>query len=218
MSIALSVRTEYTRAERVSDALLHAFGLLLAAGAVPVLIVLAALLRRDYSAVAGTSIYGATLFVMVLASTLYNTNPDPRWHGVLQRIDHSAIYLKIAGTYTPFALITGHGLWLTAALWGAAFIGVALKAISPVRFRVTGLVLYLGMGWAGIFAGGDMLAVLEPGVAQLMMTGGLLYTMGVGFYLMDRLPFHYTIWHVFVLAATGMFYAALVVQVTSVAA
>lgn len=215
MPVAMSTRTVYSRAERLSDAVLHAVGLLMAAGAVPALIVLAALIQRDQAVIAGTAVYGATLFAMVLASTLYNTIPDPRWQGLLQRIDHSAIYLKIAGTYTPFALIAGHGLWLTAALWAAALVGVALKAASPVRFRLAGLALYIAMGWAGIIAGGDMLAALAPGVVPLMLTGGLLYTVGLGFYLLDRLPFHYTIWHVFVLAASGVVYAALVVQIAS---
>jgi hemolysin III len=137
------------------------------------------------------------------------------WSGVLKRLDHSAIYMKIAGTYTPFTLISGQGLALTAGLWGAACLGILLKVAAPHRFRWAGLALYLGMGWAGVVAGGALLAALPVPVVVLMILGGLLYTSGVVFYLWDRLPFHNTIWHVFVLAASVAFYAAVTTLVVA---
>jgi hemolysin III len=208
-------RTAYSRAEYLSDAVVHVVGLAMVAGAVPVLIVLTAMLRGDAPAVVGASVYGATLILMILCSALYNMITRPDWHWLLRRMDHAAIYLKIAGTYTPFALISGQGAGLVAAVWAAAGVGVALKAVSPARFRWVALALYLGMGWAGVVAGGDMMAALPGAAVVLMCVGGVIYTAGVVFYLWDRMPFHNTLWHVFVLCATAVFYAAVVVTVVA---
>lgn len=209
----LTERTDYSRAERLSDAIIHASGLMLVLVAVPVLIAVAAVLRGDFTAILGISVYGLALIAMILCSALYNMIPHPGWEGVLKRLDHSAIYVKIAGTYTPFTLLSGHGLWLLAGLWGAALAGVGLKVVAPDRFRWLALALYLGMGWAGLVAGGGLVATLSTPVLVLIITGGALYTTGVLFYLFERLPFHYTIWHLFVLAASFVFYAAVTVQV-----
>jgi hemolysin III len=205
-------RTDYTRAERITDAAVHVTGLALVLAAVPVLIVVTALVRGDAASVAGVSIYGAGLTLMIAASAAYNIAEAFPWGAarawLLRRLDHSAIFLKIAATYTPFALISGHGLVVTATVWLAAGVGIALKVISPERFRWASLALYLGMGWAGIIGGGALLTALPVPVIVLMATGGALYTLGVVFYVWDRLPYHYTIWHVFVLAASLTFYAA----------
>lgn len=208
-------RPAYSRAEGVSDAVVHWTGLFAVAGAVPVLIVLAVMLRGDVAAVAGVSIYAAALALMILCSALYNSLGPPAWGWFLRRLDHAAIYLKIAGTYTPFALLTGQGTGLVAGLWGAAAAGVAMKLAAPQRFRWIGLALYLGMGWAGVLVGGGLLDALPLPVTLLMLVGGLLYTVGVGFYLCECLRFHTTIWHVLVLAASFVFYAAVVVQVAA---
>lgn len=202
-------------AEWWSDAAVHVAGLAAVTGAVPVLIVLAAVLRGDAPAVVGASVYGATLVLMILCSALYNMLPQGDWTWLWRRLDHAAIYLKIAGTYTPFALISGQGGGLLAGVWGAAFLGVALKLVSPTRFRWTGLALYLGIGWSGVVAGGAMMAALPVPVVGLMLTGGLLYTVGVVFFLWERLWFQTAIWHVFVLAASLVFYAAVMVQVVA---
>jgi hemolysin III len=211
------IRPAYTRAEKVSDAVVHVTGLTLVLMAVPVLIVLTALYRGDAASLTGVSIYGGALILMILFSAVYNIaiwsdfGAARAW--LLRRLDHSAIYLKIAGTYTPFTLLSGHGLALTAGVWVAALTGVVLKVISPERFQWMALTLYLGMGWAGFLVGGEMIAALPWPVIVLMMVGGGLYTLGVVFYLWQRLPFHYTIWHVFVLAASLVFYAAVLVLV-----
>ena len=208
MAALLDIRTDYTRAERLSDAVVHVSGLALAVGAVPVLVTLTVMLRGDTPAVVGTSVYGAALIAMILCSALYNmAGPGGRaW--LLQRLDHSAIYLKIAGTYTPFTLLSGQGHWLLAGLWGAALAGTGLKLASPDRLRPLAIALYLGMGWAGLAAGGPFLSSLSAPVLGLILAGGTLYTIGVVFYLWDRLPFHYTIWHALVLTASAVFYAA----------
>jgi hemolysin III len=204
-----------SRAERLSDAIIHVTGLTLAIGAVPVLVVLAALTRGDAAAMVGVSVYSATLILMILCSALYHMVPYASWKGLLRRLDHSAIYLKIAGTYTPFALLSGQGGGLTAGLWGAAVAGLSLKMISPDRFRWAALALYLGMGWAGVALGGALLGALTGPVVALMLTGGVIYSVGVIFFLWERLPFQTTIWHGFVLAATLVFYIAVTVQLVT---
>lgn len=208
-------RPAYSRAERMSDAVVHVAGLAAVAAAVPVLIVLAAQVRGDAAAVFGTAVYGASLGAMILCSALFNMIPRPDWAWVLQRLDHAAIYLKIAGTYTPFVLLTGQGGALAVMVWIAAALGVALKTVSPRRFRPLAIGLYLAMGWAGVLAGQDMLAALPGPVLALMLTGGALYSLGVAFYLWERLRFHYTIWHVCVLAASMLFYSAVLVLTIS---
>jgi hemolysin III len=207
------MRPAYSRAEYVSDAVVHVAGLAVVLGAVPALIVLTASVRGDFAAMVGTSVYGVTLVLMILCSAIYNMVGEGRWIWLLRRLDHSAIYLKIAGTYTPFALLTGHGAALTLGIWAAATAGVGLKLFSPERFRWLALSLYLGMGWAGVLAGGELFAAVPGAVIVLMLIGGGLYTFGVVFHLWDRLPFHNTIWHLFVLAASIVFYVAVTVQV-----
>lgn len=209
----LAPRTAYSRAERLSDAVIHVSGLAAVLIAVPALITVTVVLGGDVTTLFAISVYGATLVAMILCSALYNMVPHPDWSGLLQRLDHSAIYAKIAGTYTPFTLLGGHGTWLLAGLWGAALAGIGLKLAAPGRFRLAAVGLYLGMGWAGLFAGGSFLGALSAPVLVLIVTGGGLYTAGVVFYLLDRLPFHYTIWHGFVLAASLVFYAAVTLHV-----
>ncbi|MCB2124574.1 MAG: hemolysin III family protein [Rhodobacteraceae bacterium] len=212
-----AARTDYSPTERLSDAVIHVAGLVVVLAAVPVLITVAAFLRGDLTAVLAVSVYGAALVAMILCSALYNMIAHPGWSRFLKRLDHSAIYVKIAGTYTPFTLLSGHGFWLLAGLWGAALAGVGIKLVSPDRFRPLALGLYLAMGWAGLAAGGTFLATLSGPVMALILTGGVLYTVGVAFYLFERLPFHYTIWHVFVLAASLVFYAAVTLHLVQTA-
>lgn len=214
----LATRTSYSRAEYLSDTVIHVSGLVIVLISVPVLITLTVFLRGDFSALLGTSVYGLTLIAMILCSALYNIIGHGRWAWLLQRLDHSAIYAKIAGTYTPFTLLSGsHAPWLLAGLWGAALAGMGLKALSPERFRWLALALYMAMGWVGLLAGGSFFAALSAPVVTLIVIGGLLYTVGVAFYLFDRLPFHYTIWHVFVLIGSMVFYAAITLHMVQTA-
>lgn len=211
----LQTRHSYSRAERLTDAIVHVAGLALVVGAVPVLIVLAAVLHGDAATVTGTAIYGGTLILMILCSALYHMIPFPNWKGVLKRLGHSAIYIKIAGTYTPFTLMSGQGTGLLAGVWGAALAGASLKMLAPDRFRWLAMALYLGMGWAAVLAGGTLFGALTPAVTVLMLVGGLLYSVGVVFFLWERLPFQTAIWHGFVLVASLVFYAAVTVEMVA---
>ena len=211
----LPMRVSYSRAEYVSDAIVHVFGLVTVAAAVPVLIVLAALASGRGDAIVATSIYGASFSAMILCSALYNLIPHPDWEWLLKRLDHSAIYLKIAGTFTALALLVGHHLWLIAVLWSVATAGVTLKLCAPHGFRRIGLALYLGMGWVGAVLGWSVFVALPVPAAALVAAGGGLYTTGVIFYLWERLPHHMAIWHIFVLAGSLAVYAGVTVAVLS---
>ncbi|UAB90259.1 hemolysin III family protein [Ruegeria sp. SCSIO 43209] len=211
------IRPAYSRAERISDGVVHVLGVSSAVIAAPMLIIMTVFYRSDPAAVLGASIYGITLVLMLTFSALYNMIEHDEWAEFLRRLDHSGIYVKIAGTYTPFLLLSASqppGLLL--GLWSSATLGSVLKMIDPNRFRWFGLALYLLMGWAAVWAGQSMLAELSPLTLTLMIAGGLIYTAGVVFYLLDWLPYHNTIWHVFVLAGSGLFFAAVALRIEMV--
>ncbi len=214
----LTRRLDYSRAERLSDAVVHVFGLVAALMAVPVLITLAVVLHGNAPAIVGASLYGLALIAMLLCSALYNMTWEVRRKAFYRHLDHTAILCKIAATYTPFMLLsTGGGGWLLPGLWGAALAGAGMRFMAPDRLKLAAVVLALAMGWAGLFAGDAFFAGLSGAVIILIVTGGALYTAGVGFFLFERLPYHYTIWHIFVLAASMVFYAAVIVHLVQTA-
>lgn len=209
----LSQRHDYTRAERLSDAVVHMLGIAAAMIGVPILIALAVTLRGDASAVASTIVYGLALVTMLVFSALFHLTTQPRLRRIFRSLDHTAILCLIAATYTPFVLLSGaETTGLLVTLWAAALLGAALRAFAPDRLKLAAIALALGMGWAGLIGGGALFAVLSTPVMVLITIGGVLYTVGVGFCVWERLPFHYTIWHVCVLAASAVFYAAVTVQ------
>jgi hemolysin III len=214
----LTERQTYTRAERLSDAVVHISGLSVVLVAVPVLVTLAVVLRGDAAAIVGTTLYGVALIAMILCSALYNMAEQPQWRAFFRHFDQTAIYIKIAATYTPFILMSGTGnLWLLAGLWCAALAGSGMRMVAPDRLQLLAVAIALGMGWAGLFAGDAFFAALSMPVIVLIVTGGFLYTIWVVFFLCERLPFHMTIWHVFVLAASMVFYAAVTVHLVQTA-
>lgn len=216
---ASAIRPAYSPAERFSDGVVHVVGVGMAVIVVPILIAATVALKLDQAAVIGVGIYGIALIAMLTFSALYNMIESARWSGLLQRLDHAGIYVKIAGTYTPFLMLAGSPpAGLLAGLWGTATFGSALKFLAPGRFRWLSLVLYLGMGWAAVLAGRPMLESLPGPVVALMMAGGITYTLGVVFHLRDRMLFHNTIWHVFVLAGSILFFAAVTTHVLTHAA
>ncbi|MEM9429457.1 MAG: hemolysin III family protein [Pseudomonadota bacterium] len=206
---------DYSRAERWSDACIHVTGLVSALMAVPVLITLAAVWRGDATSVAAAAIYGTTLTAMILCSALYHMVRIPTWRGVLRRLDHTAIFLKIAGTYTPFVLLAGASTLLLTLIWITAVAGSLLKILQPLRFQWVALALYLGLGWIGALAGDALIGRMSTMGLALIFIGGSLYTIGVVFYLWHVLPFHNTIWHGFVLVASATFYAAVMVELAT---
>lgn len=209
----LEARHNYSPAERRSDAAVHFLGIGAALIAVPTLIVLAVTLRGDAAAVASTTIYGLALLTMLVFSALFHLTTQPRLRRIFRSLDHTAILCLIAATYTPFVLLSGaEATGLLVTLWAAALLGAALRAFAPDRLKLAAIALALGMGWAGLIGGGALFALLSTPVMVLITIGGVLYTVGVVFCVWERLPFHYTIWHLCVLAASATFYAAVTVQ------
>jgi hemolysin III len=212
----LTPRQTYSRAETRSDAVVHAIGLGFALIGAPVLLAVTIVLSDRLDVVVAVAVYGGSLIGMMLASTLFNHGPGGTWQPLLRQIDHSAIFIKIVGTYTPLLILTGGQWgWALLALWMTAALGVGFKFLDIDRYRWIGVVLYLLLGWGGVLLCRSFLQALPPAVFGLVASGAVFYTVGVLFYLLDRLPFHYTIWHVCVLAGTVAFYAAVLLLILS---
>jgi hemolysin III len=197
-------------AEELANAVTHGAGLVLSVTGFAVLLVLAALRGSGWHIV-GCAIYGTTLICLYAASTLYHGIPAPRWKRTFKIFDHSAIYLLIAGTYTPFLLVNLRGGWgwsLFGVVWGLALAGIVLKFWFVDRFQILSTTVYLLMGWLAVIAARPLLlGVPRPGLWWLL-AGGVLYTSGVLFYAWKRIPYNHVIWHVFVMAGSTCHYFA----------
>lgn len=187
------------------NSLTHGLGALLAVAALSVMVVFAAL-EGTARHVVGVALFGATLVLLYLVSTLYHAFQRPRLKRVFRILDHSAIYLLIAGTYTPFCLVTLHGAWgwsLFGVIWGMAALGVLLKAIFGTRWETLSTALYLLMGWTVVVAIVPLWHALPAGGLLWLFLGGLFYSGGVTFYAWDRPPFCHAVWHLFVLGGSA---------------
>jgi hemolysin III len=155
--------------------------------------------------VTSCSIYGATLIMLSTASTLYHGVTQPKIKQVLRRIDHAAIFLLIAGTYTPFTLVNLRGGWgwtLFGLVWGLAIVGVVLETVIEKRIKWLSISLYLGLGWLVLIAVRPLLDSVATGGLVLLLAGGLCYSLGVIFYVWKRLAYHHAVWHLFVMAGS----------------
>jgi hemolysin III len=208
----------YTAGEEIAHALTHGIGIVLAIAGLTVMVARATL-YGDAWHIVGASIFGATLVLMYTASTLYHSIPGatlPRTKKVLRVVDHSSIYLLIAGSYTPFTLVTLNGPWgwgLFFTVWSLALVGVVFKVFATGKFEKLSLAIYLGMGWCVIVAIKPLLRTLETGGLVLMLLGGLAYTGGVAFYVWEKLRYHHAIWHGFVLTGSVLQYFAVLFYV-----
>ncbi|NKF21302.1 PAQR family membrane homeostasis protein TrhA [Solimonas marina] len=207
----------YSLGEEIAHAVTHGVGVLLAIVGLTVLVARAALYGNEWHIIA-CSVFGATLVLMYTASTLYHSIPDalPRAKQVLRVLDHSMIYFLIAGTYTPFTLVTLHGAWgwsLFAFTWGLTAIGVIFKIFATGRYEKLSLFIYLAMGWCAIVAIKPILKHLDTGGIILTAAGGLAYSGGVVFYVWERLRYHHAIWHLFVLTGSVLQYFAVLLYV-----
>ena len=202
------------RGERFNG-ITHLSGALLALAGAVVLIVLAAL-KADPWRIVSFSIYGATLFFLYLSSTLYHSFRG-RAKDVFRKMDHAAIYLLIAGTYTPFTLVTLNGPWgwsLFGVVWGLALLGIAQEIWFAKGARVLSLVIYLLMGWVALVAVVPIIRALSWSGFAWLAAGGLVYTAGIVFYLFEeRFRHFHGIWHLFVMAGSALHYAAIVIYV-----
>ncbi|BDA84180.1 DNA-binding protein [Aureimonas sp. SA4125] len=203
----------YSVAELWADGIVHALGVVLAlSGAVVFLVVMSG--RASATELMTCGVYLATLVLSIAASAAYNVWPVSRTKWLLRRLDHSAIFLLIAGTYTPF--IAKMGLWwMLAGVWVVAAIGVFLKLFRPGRYDRLAILLYLALGWSGIVTYEHMVESLPPSVRELILAGGLVYSLGIIFHVWEKLRFQNVIWHGFVLVAASIHFVAVWYSVTA---
>lgn len=199
-----SVADESSPREERANRWTHAVGLLASLVAGPVLVGLA-VRSGDGTSVASVAVYALTLVALYAASTAYHSVSRPDLKRLLRRLDHSAIFLLIAGTYTPIALVVlrgGLGWTLLAVAWGLGAVGIAWKVCCLERFPILGPVYYLVMGWLAVVALEPLVASLSAAEMAWLVAGGLAYTGGVVFYAWKRLPYNHAVWHLFVLAGS----------------
>ncbi len=210
-----STTAPYSKGEEIANSITHGLGVLLSITGLVFLILEAAWYGTARHIVSG-SLYGASLILLYLASTLYHAIQQPKAKRILRIFDHSAILVLIAGTYTPLTLISLHGAWgwsLFGTIWGLALMGIVMEVTSLRRFRALLIALYLIMGWAVVVAVKPMLHNVSSLGLWLLLAGGLSYTGGVGFYLWKKLPYHHAIWHLFVLLGSALHYLAIFLTV-----
>lgn len=205
----------YTPAERIADAVVHGLGLafgLLACLTLAVIVVP----KGDLRLLLAVTLYGLGLLAMLGCSALYNLARNPARREIFRRFDHAAIFVMIAGTYTPFTMIALGGAWgygLLSFVWSVACAGVVLKLAWPRRFERLSLAAYLLLGWSIVVVLDPLLAAVSTTGIALLFAGGLLYSLGVVFHLWSRLPYQNAIWHAFVLAAAVCHFTAVVGEV-----
>jgi len=205
----------YPFGDELASSILHGIGIVLSIVGLVLLVTLAAV-HGHARAVVSCAVFGSTLVLLYTASTLYHAIPLQRLRPILRRIDHIAIFILIAGTYTPFTLLALPGAWgwsLFTAIWVLALAGSVLElGLVHLPRRVAAL-LYVAMGWVGVVAIEPLYHHLQAGGLVLLLAGGVAYTLGVPFYLYKRMPYHHTVWHAFVLAGSVLHYLAVLLYV-----
>jgi hemolysin III len=195
---------QYSTREEIVNSLTHGIGACLSIAGLVLLIVHAAQ-RGDAWRIVSFSIYGSTLVLMFLGSTLYHSFRNPTVKHILKIVDHSMIYLLIAGTYTPFMLVSLRGPlgWtLFGIIWILALTGISIKIVLIGKNRILSTFTYVLMGWLCVIALKQMIASIPPAGMHWLIAGGLFYTFGVVFYIWRKLPFNHAIWHLFVLCGS----------------
>jgi hemolysin III len=216
------VARPYSVGEEIANSIIHGLGTTLAISALTMLIVFAALFGDGWALGAGI-VYGISLVLEYTASTLYHSFPWPRAKHVFKILDHCGIYLLIAGTYTPFTLVTIRnaslgpvphvGLWLFGLVWALTVAGISVEAAWAYRPRWISAGVYLILGWLVVIAMQPLVASIAPAGLWLLVAGGLCYTIGTVFYVLKRVPYMHAVWHVFVLAGSVTHFLAVVMFV-----
>lgn len=218
MSVATSTATagpRYAFGDELASSVIHGIGIVLSIAGLAILVASSAR-YGDIRAVVASAVFGTTLILLYTASTLYHSIPGDGAKRVLRTLDHIAIFLLIAGTYTPFTLMALPGAWgwsLFGTIWTLACMGSALELGLLKRYRKFAVLLYVAMGWVGLIAFKPLMASLQVGGLALLIGGGVAYTLGVPFYLARKMPYHHTIWHMFVLAGSVLHYLAVLLYV-----
>ncbi|MFL1403843.1 hemolysin III family protein [Marinobacter sp. M1N3S26] len=202
--------TIHDRIEEWLNSATHGIGAVLSVIGTAALIIAAGQLGDAWKVVS-FSIFGATLILLYVASAFYHGSRNPKLRSTFKTLDHCAIFLLIAGTYTPFLLVNMRGTmgWtFFSIIWSLAVTGVVLKMIFKHRFRLVRVGIYLAMGWLIVFASTDLINNLSETGLRLIIAGGLAYTIGVIFYLMDRIPYMHAVWHLFVIGGSACHFSA----------
>jgi hemolysin III len=210
-TFAAQGRTPWSREskEELANAITHGFGAALAVAGLVLLVVFASL-RGTARHIVGASLFGSSMVLLYVMSTLYHSFRGPRVKKVFRILDHASIYLLIAGTYTPLCLGTLHGPWgwsLFGVIWGLAVLGVTFKAIFIHKWAWLSLAVYLLMGWLVVIAIVPLVRAMPVGGLYWLFGGGLFYTLGAGLYAWKKLPYHHAVWHLCVLGGTACHFA-----------
>lgn len=198
----------YSLQEEIFSSISHGLGVLLSIAALVILVVFASL-KKDIWGVVSFSIYGFTLFFLYLSSTLYHSIVYEKAKRIFRVFDHAAIYLLIAGSYTPISLVAMRGTWgwvIFSVIWSLALLGIILNIVSFEKTRIYSTALYVLMGWLIVIAAKPMLSMIPQGLFSWLLAGGVIYTLGIIFYAWKRIPFNHGIWHLFVLGGSVVHY------------
>lgn len=190
--------------EEIANSITHGTGVGLSIAALVILVVFAAK-QSDAWKVVSFSIYGATMIMLYMASTLYHAFPQPNVKRFFRILDHSSIFLLIAGTYTPVTIGVLRGAWgwtIFGLIWGLSIIGINLKIFAMSSLKYMSIVIYIGMGWLVLIAIKPLLAATSVSFMRWMAIGGVCYSLGIVFYIWKKLPYHHAIWHLFVLGGS----------------
>ncbi|HET8802298.1 MAG TPA: hemolysin III family protein [Marinobacter sp.] len=206
-----TTQTTHQRIEEWLNSATHGIGALLSVAGTAALII-AASQAGDTWKIVSFGIFGASLVLLYMASALYHGVRQPALKRAFKTLDHCAIFLLIAGTYTPFLLVNMRGTvgWtLFAVIWSLALTGVVLKIVFQNRFKLARVGIYLAMGWLITFASSDLAASVSDTALNLTIAGGIVYTVGVAFYLADRIPYMHAVWHLFVIGGSACHFGAI---------
>ena len=202
----------YPLAEEIANSISHGLGCLFGIVGLMLLLDKASVMNAGLTAIVSSSLYGGSMILLFLASTLYHAVSHPRAKRVLKKVDHCAIYLLIAGTYTPFLMVglqSPLAYGLMAVIWGLALLGIIFKLTIAERFKVLSLVTYLCMGWLSLIVVYQLAMKLSAGGIWLLASGGIIYSLGVIFYVARWVPFNHAIWHAFVLGGCVCHFCAI---------
>jgi hemolysin III len=211
---------DYTVGEEIANSVTYGIGIAFSIVALT-LLVSSAVVYGDRWALAGGIVFGISLILLYTGSTLYHAIPFPKARHVFKIMDHSAIYLLIAGSYTPFTLVTmraNGGWWMFAVVWTLAAVGISTEAFWAYRPRWLSAAVYLFMGWLAVFMIGPMSASLARPGLWLLVAGGLCYTLGTVFYVFKRVPYFHMVWHLWVLGGSVCHFLAVLLYVVPLSA
>ncbi|MCK8083634.1 MULTISPECIES: PAQR family membrane homeostasis protein TrhA [Vibrio] len=217
--MSASSASEYSDIEERANAITHGLGVVLGVVGLILLLIRAFDYQADMLTVASMAIYGSSIILLFLASTLYHSITTEKTKRLLKTLDHCAIYLLIAGSYTPFLLVglrTPLAMGLMAVIWGIALVGIIMKIAFVYRFKRLSLFIYLAMGWLSLIVVYQLAMNIEIGGLVLLALGGVIYSLGVIFYVAKRIPYNHAIWHLFVLAGCACHFFAIYLYVTPV--